>query len=111
MASPGGGKGPPLNTPTPLPSETFQYESRLLATQQRKKHAEYDAQLLANRIALLKKEVRWSGPRPRAFGHGAPWRQPVRVTCSCTVRGRAGRLASTDILKSLPPHDPYYAGS
>ncbi|CAM9400127.1 unnamed protein product, partial [Ectocarpus fasciculatus] len=42
--------------PTPLPSETFPYQGRLLAMQQRKRHADHDALLLQNRINLLRKE-------------------------------------------------------
>ncbi|CAM9258281.1 unnamed protein product, partial [Laminaria digitata] len=41
---------------TPLPSETFPYQGRLLAMQQRKRHADHDALLLQNRINLLRKE-------------------------------------------------------
>uniref|UniRef100_A0A7S3XZU6 Uncharacterized protein n=1 Tax=Heterosigma akashiwo TaxID=2829 RepID=A0A7S3XZU6_HETAK len=39
-----------------LPSEVYNYNGKLLSAQQRKKQAKHDAQLLANRIALLQKE-------------------------------------------------------
>mmetsp|Transcript_13611 Transcript_13611/g.17933 ORF Transcript_13611/g.17933 Transcript_13611/m.17933 type:complete len:245 (+) Transcript_13611:207-941(+) len=39
-----------------LPSEVYNYNGKLLSAQQRKKQALNDAQLLQNRIALLKKE-------------------------------------------------------
>ncbi|CAN0006287.1 unnamed protein product [Ascophyllum nodosum] len=47
---------PAAPTPTPLPSETFRYQGRLLAMQQRKRHANHDVLMLQNRISLLRKE-------------------------------------------------------